>query len=285
MNASFQKNIVITGVSTGIGEGCARIFAARGYRVFGSLRKASDAQTLQQELGDQFVPLIFDVTDPEGLAKAVETVNEAVSGRGIDGLINNAGIAVSGPLLHISRERMQQQLAVNVMGVLAVTQAFAPLLGARANHPMAPGRILNVSSVGGKIAMPFTGAYAASKFGLEGMTHALRRELALYGIKVVIIAPGAVKTAIWNKTALAGKFEETDYVPAIEKFEALAEQEKSNALTSEQLGGKMLRIFEKPRPRTRYLLASNGALLKVLTYLVPENILDKIVQKQFGLKS
>src|ERR1700710_2550746 len=177
MKGHPMKSIVVTGSATGIGWGIAKVLIQKGFRVFGSVRKAADGERLAKEFGQNFVPVLFDVTDEAAVAKAADQVAAALNGETLAGLVNNAGIAVAGPLLYLKLDEFRQQIAVNLTGQLIVTQAFAPLLGVDRSRKGAPGRIVMISSVGGKNANPFLGPYNASKFGLEGMSEALRREL------------------------------------------------------------------------------------------------------------
>jgi hypothetical protein len=172
-----MKSVIVTGVSTGIGWGCVKVLIESGFRVFGSVRKQADAERLTKEFGPNFTPLIFDVTDKAAVAKAAKEVEAALGGETLAGLVNNAGVAVLGPLMSLRIEEFEHQLAVNLTGPLIVTQAFKGLLGVDRSRRGAPGRIVMISSVGGKNAMPFLGPYCASKFGLEGMSESLRREL------------------------------------------------------------------------------------------------------------
>src|SRR5271154_2499731 len=165
-----MKSVVVTGVSTGIGWGCVKVLIAGGFRVFGSVRKEAAADRLSKEFGSNFTPLIFDVTDEAAVAAGARQVEAALGGETLTGLVNNAGIAVVGPLIDLRIEEFERQLAVNLTGPLIVTQAFAPLLGVAGLQRSAPGRIVMISSVGGKNAMPFLGPYCASKFGLEGLS-------------------------------------------------------------------------------------------------------------------
>ena len=190
----MMKAIVITGVSTGIGYAATAVFIQRGYHVFGSVRKAADAKRLQAEMGAQFTPLLFDVTDKVGVQTAVSQVRAALGEKNLTALINNAGIVTPGPLMHMPSDSFRQQFQVNLFGLFDVTQAFLPLLGARKHNAGLPGRIINISSVSGKIAYPFMGAYAASKHALEAYSDSLRRELMLYGIDVILIQPGTTRT-------------------------------------------------------------------------------------------
>ncbi|MEL7044109.1 MAG: SDR family NAD(P)-dependent oxidoreductase, partial [Pseudomonadota bacterium] len=182
-----MRSVVVTGVSTGIGYAATEVLLARGFRVFGSVRNRADAERLQASFGDHFDPLIFDVTDADAIGEAAACVRGALRGETLGGLVNNAGIAVSGPLTEVPAQDFRRQLEVNLVGPFLVTQAFAPLLGADSSLRGAPGRIINISSVAGLRAMPFLGPYAASKFGLEGYSEALRREMLLFGIDVVVI--------------------------------------------------------------------------------------------------
>ena len=179
-----MKTVVVTGASTGIGWGCVKVLIAAGSRVFGSVRKQADGDRLSAAFGPNFTPLLFDVTDEAAVAAGARQVEAALGGETLSGLVNNAGIAVPGPLLHLKIDDFEHQLAVNVTGQLIVTQAFAPLLGVDRSRKGVPGRIVMISSVGGKNAMPFLGAYSASKFALEGMSESLRRELMPFGIDV-----------------------------------------------------------------------------------------------------
>src|SRR5690606_7879549 len=189
-----MKHILITGISSGIGYAAARDLISHGYHVFGSVRREEDAQRLRDELGPGVTPLLFDVTDHSAIESAVAQMTEALNGQNLTALVNNAGITTPGPLLHMSLHEFRQQFEVNLFGLLDVTQQVAPLLGARPDAPQLPGRIINIGSVSGKVAYPCMGAYAASKHALEALSDALRRELMLYGVDVILIEPGTVNT-------------------------------------------------------------------------------------------
>lgn len=173
------KDVVVTGVSTGIGLETTRLLISNGYRVFGSVRKQTDADRLQKEMGDRYVPLIMDVTDADAIQRASEKVGALLGSNRLAGLVNNAGIVVSGPLLHLKPSQFRRQLEANMIGPMMVTQAFAPLLGTDKKRTGPVGRIVNISSTVAKVVPPLLGAYAASKWGFEGMSEALRRELML----------------------------------------------------------------------------------------------------------
>src|ERR1043166_9486463 len=194
-----MKTVVVTGASTGIGWGSAKVLIKKGFKVFGSVRKEADGERLKKDFGANFTPLLFDITDAAAVKRGAKQVAAALGNETLSGLVNNAGIAVPGPLLFLDIDELLHQLEVNVIGQMIVTQAFAPLLGAGPSRQGKRGRIVMISSVGGRNASPFVGPYNASKFALEGLSEALRRELMIYGIDVIVVAPGAVATPIWDK--------------------------------------------------------------------------------------
>ena len=279
-----MKSIVITGVSTGIGYGAAKEFVGHGYRVFGSVRKGEDAQRLAREFGSGFVPLVFDVTDEEAVRAAAGEVGEALGGGLLSGLINNAGTAVGGPLALQPLGEVRTHFEVNVVGLISVTQAFLPLLGARRPRVGEPGRIVNVGSTGGKIASPFIGAYAGTKHAVEGISDALRRELLLYGIDVILIEPGAVRTEIWDKgAAQAGRYTDTDYAEPLERFRRYAEGLAKSGYSTEEFGRHVRKVFEKKRPRTRYAIVPGRFANFTLPRLLPDRWLDRLIARNVGL--
>jgi NAD(P)-dependent dehydrogenase (short-subunit alcohol dehydrogenase family) len=283
---AFMKHVLVTGVSTGIGNAAAQAFALKGYHVYGSVRRQVDADKLQQALGPKFSPLLFDVTDHLAIAEAVRKVEAEVGKEGLACLINNAGISTSGPLMLQPLNDIRHQFEVNVIGLFAVTQAFLPLLGAQQNARHPPGRIINISSVGGKIAAPFVGAYVGSKHAVEGMSHSLRRELQLYGIDVILVCPGSVKTAIWEKPSATGLgiFAGSDYAPAMAKFlKFFVEPAKKDGLSAEILGRRLVEIFEARKPKTRYTVVPKWFSGWALPRTLPDRILDRLIGKAVGL--
>jgi NAD(P)-dependent dehydrogenase (short-subunit alcohol dehydrogenase family) len=277
-----MRSVVITGVSTGIGAGTARVLASRGFRVFGSVRQPADAERLQRDLGGSFVPLYFDVTDRPAIDAAAAQVERALAGDTLVGLVNNAGVAVLGPLLHLPVAEFRRQLDVNLVGPLHVTQAFAPLLGARRPASGPRGRIVMMSSVGGRHASPFMGPYNTSKFGLEGLSEALRRELMVFGIDVIILAPGAVATPIWDKAdALDPEvFADTVYAPAI-RIAKGAIAEGRRGLPPEHVGEVVHWALTHPRPKTRYVVTPTR-LRQFLVNVLPARTLDRLVARRLG---
>ena len=201
--------------------------------------------------------------------------------------MNNAGIAVPGPLLHLPPADYRHQLEVNLIGPLLVTQAFAPLLGADPGRDGKPGRIVNISSVGGKIGVPFLGAYAASKHALEGMSETLRRELMLYGIDVIIIGPGSVATPIWDKAEADdfSRYRNTDYAEILDRFSKYFIAEGRQGFSPERIGATVLAALTLPRPRVRYAVVPHRFTNWTLPMLLPKRVLDKIISKRLGMTS
>jgi NAD(P)-dependent dehydrogenase (short-subunit alcohol dehydrogenase family) len=281
--AEAQKAVVVTGVSTGIGWGAAKVLTNAGFKVFGSVRKEADAKRLQSEFGANFVPLIFDVTDEKAAKAATATVRAGLGGRKLFGLVNNAGISVVGPLLHMPIDEFRKQLEVNLTGVVISTQAFAPLLGADDSLKGKPGRIVNISSVGGRNAIPFIVPYNVSKFGLEGLTEGLRRELMLFGIDVIAIAPGAVATAIWEKGEQIDvtPYAKTAFASALEKLRAYAAASGKRGLKPEYLGKKIMHALTTARPKVRYVVTPDPFQNWLLNTL-PKRVADRLVARQIG---
>ncbi len=277
--------VVVTGVSTGIGHAVAIDLAEHGYHVFGSVRKPEDAAPLQTELGASFTPLLFDVTDGEAVRRAAEQVAEVAGEIGLAGLVNNAGIAVGGPLLHLPVDELRLQLEVNVVGVLQVTQAFLPLLGAQRDPPFEAGRIVNISSVSGHIAYPFVGPYAASKHALEAMSDSLRRELMLYDIDVILIVSGAAATPIWEKTtsAQAEKYMGTEYAGALQKMLNSTSSLGTEGMAPQRVAFAVREALEVRKPKTRYLLSNSWLMGWMVPRWLPTRMYDRLLAQQLGL--
>lgn len=281
-----MQSIVVTGVSTGIGWGITKVLIQRGFRVFGSVRKTQDAERLSKEFGELFIPLLFDVTDETAVQAAAVQVHELLNGETLLGLVNNAGIAAPGPLLHLPTEEFRYQLEVNLVGVLIVTKAFASLLGTDRSLYGKPGRIINISSVSGKSAYPFVGAYAASKHGLEGFSETLRRELQLYGIDVIVIGPGPIATPIWNKAEQAdlSLYADTDYVESARRAQEYMIRSGKSGLPPEKVGEVVWHALTTRTPRVRYAVVGRDFLRRFVITLLPKRLIDRIVAKSLGLK-
>ncbi len=285
--SAASRSVVVTGASTGIGYASVEALVARGFHVFGSVRRGEDAERLAAAFGASVTPLRFDVTDAPAIAAAAEEVGEALGRSRLAGLVNNAGIAVPGPLLHLELDDFRRQIEINLTGQLAVTQAFAPLLGTDGSREGPPGRIVMMSSQSGKIGSPFLGAYAASKFGLEGLSQSLRRELMPFGIDVIVIGPGQVKTPIWDKAEAedVARYANTPYAAPLERLKAMAvESGRNEGLPVERLGELVARVLTDPRPRVRYAVPSSR-LQSWLAGVLPARALDRLMARRLGLTS
>jgi NAD(P)-dependent dehydrogenase (short-subunit alcohol dehydrogenase family) len=279
-----MRSVVITGASTGIGWATAKLLLDRGFRVFGSVRKPADADRLKAEFGANFTPLLFDVTDEAAVLAAARQVRAALGGETLTGLVNNAGIAVAGPVLELSADQFRRQMEVNVVGPIIATQAFGPLLGSDPSLKGPRGRIVMISSVGGKNGNPLMSAYCASKFAIEGLSESLRREMMLFGIDVIIVAPGAVKTPIW------GKAEEVDvtgyrnspFFPALEKIRTFMLQLGENGLPPETIAERIAEALTSASPKVRYQIAPDPVRQLIMTML-PKRMVDRIIAKRLGL--
>lgn len=280
-----DRHVVVTGVSTGIGLAIARVLVANDVHVFGSVRRAEDAERVRAGLGERFTPLVFDVTDPSAIRASVPAVVDALEGRTLFGLVNNAGIAVGGPLIHQPLDEVRRHLEVNVIGALATVQAFAPLLGADRMRSGGPGRIVQISSVAGRISAPFLGAYAASKRALEGMSESLRRELMLYGIDVIIVNPGSVATPIWDKAEAhdGSRYAGTNYEPLLTRFLAAALKRGRSGLPAEAIGRVVWTALSARSPRTSYAVVGRKLMNWTIPLTLPTRVLDRLIARRLGV--
>ncbi|TNE60273.1 MAG: SDR family oxidoreductase [Alphaproteobacteria bacterium] len=280
-----MAHVVVTGASTGIGQATVRQLIGAGYEVFGSVRRQEDADRLKAEFGAAFTPLLFDVTDRPAVDQAAQEVRARLTGKTLAGLVNNAGVAVVGPVLEIAPDEMRHQIEINVIGVLNTIQAFAPLLGTEPDLEGPKGKIINMSSVAGKRAMPFMAPYSVSKFSVEALSDSLRRELLLFGIDVIVIGPGAIKTPIWDKAeeidveAYAG----SPFYEALVKLRDNMLVMGRKGLPPEKVGDLVVTILQKDHPKTRYPIVPNYVADLLAPKFMPARMLDKIVGKALGL--
>jgi len=280
-----MKSIVVTGASTGIGWGCVKVLAGKGFHVYGSVRKQADADRLSNEFGAAFTPLLFDVTDEAAVHAAARDVGAKLNGETLAGLVNNAGIANPGPLLHVGIDSFRQQMEVNVTGQLIVTQAFAPLVGATPDAKgRQPGRICMMSSVGGKVGMPFVGPYNTSKFALEGLSESLRRELMIYGVDVIVIAPGAIATPIWDKADAidVSRYANTPFAKALNKVKGYMLEMGRKGFPPERIGEVVHTALTVANPKTRYI-ATPDPFGNWMSNNMPKRMVDNAIAKQLGL--
>ena len=280
-----MKKVVITGVSTGIGYSSAKILCDSGYRVFGSVRKQEDAEKVTSEFGANFTPLIFDVTDSKGIQENAQIVKaELIPGEALAGLVNNAGVAMGGPINLIDTDVFRKQFEVNFFGLIEVTKTFLPMLGAVKNS-MQQGKIINISSVSGRRAHPFVAPYTASKFAVEAFSDALRREMLLYGVDVILIEPGPIKTAIWDKVPDLdnNEFTGSDYEHSLRKFYKMFIEMGKKGFDADIIGNRVKEILQDPYPKTRHVITPNRFINFTLPGILPDRIFDKLVGKGLGL--
>jgi NAD(P)-dependent dehydrogenase (short-subunit alcohol dehydrogenase family) len=279
-----MKSVVITGVSTGIGWAAAKLLLARGFRVFGSVRKQADADRLKSEFGANFIPLLFDVTDEAAIRAAASAVRAALGGETLAGLVNNAGIVVAGPLFDLGADDFRRQMDVNVIGPIMVTQAFGPLLGADASLKGPRGRIVMISSVAGKAGNPLVSAYSTSKHAIEGLSESLRRELMLFGIDVIVIAPGPVKTPIFDKAEEVdiAAYAKSPFFPALQRIRRYMLQLAKTGLPPERIAEGILTALTSARPKVRYTITPTP-LEQIALSILPKRLIDKIIAKRLGL--
>ena len=279
-----MKSVVVTGASTGIGFACSKLLLARGFRVFGSVRNPLDAERLRTELGANFTPLLFDVTDEAAVKAASGEVRAALGGEALAGLVNNAGIAVAGPVTELPIAEFRRQMEVNVIGPVIATQAFAPLLGADPARSGAAGRIVMISSVAGRNGNPLMAPYSTSKHAVEGLSESLRRELMLFGIDVIIIAPGAVKTPIWAKAEEVdlSAYQSSPFFPALQRIRGFMLHLGKIGLPAETIAERVFEALTAPAPKVRYEIAPDP-LRQWITRLLPKRTVDRIIAKRLGL--
>lgn len=273
-----QKSVVITGASTGIGKACALWMDRAGWRVFAGVRKEADGEALSGEASERLVPVLVDVTDSASIAAMAEQVNAAVGDAGLDGLVNNAGMATGGVLEFVDLDELRRVLEVNVTGQVAVTQPLVPLLR------RARGRIVMMSSMAGFSATPLLGLYAASKHALEAITDSLRLELHPWGIHVSSIQPGTIATPIWGKaSALAQEIVPTLPSRALELYGPLVEAmlkslRKSNdaGIPADAVAEAVHHALTAPTPKTRYVVGQDANIRMWLERL-PDRWRDRVM--------
>ena len=278
-------SVVVTGSSSGIGYQTSKTLLASGYRVFGSVRTNEDANRVKMDLGENFIPLVFDVTDEQAVKDSVKKVSTLLGDQKLAGLINNAGIAVFGAVQNLTADEFKHQFDVNLLGVFHCTQAYMDLLGADKDRHGAPGKIINISSISGELAMPFMSAYNMSKFGLEGFSEALRRELMIFGIDVVVVAPGPIKTPIWTKVDKVGmlkRYDNSAYRKVSSKMVRFAEALEKKGVPSEVVARRILAILSSSKSKTRYRIDAQWVQNALLS-LLPKRTSDKMIAKQMSI--
>ncbi|HXV68698.1 MAG TPA: SDR family NAD(P)-dependent oxidoreductase [Nitrospira sp.] len=279
MSIGQGRAVVITGASTGIGAACALHLDRSGFQVFAGVRKLDDGTALRQRASERLIPLVLDVTDQDSIHKSQVMVSERVGKDGLFGLINNAGIAVVGPLEAVPISELRRQLEVNLIGQVAVIQAFLPLIR------QARGRIVNMGSIAGRAALPLMGPYAASKFALEAVTDALRLEVQQWGIRVSIVEPGAIATPIWEKSGKEARDLEaattaelrTLYGTVIAEVRKVVQQAAGRAIPSEIVAHAVEDALTASHPKTRYLVGADAKIRALMVKFLPDRVSDRLL--------
>ena len=279
-----QPSILVTGGSTGIGYATVECLAQDGCLVFAGVRREEDGDRLLATFGERVHPIRLDVTSAADIEEARVTVESRLSGGGLAGLINNAGIAIGGPLEYVSPDTLRKQLEVNVVGLHAVTSAFLGMI--RQGH----GRIVHIGSISGRIASPFIGPYAASKHAVEALTDSLRLELQPCGIHVSVIEPGQVRTPIWEKgVQLSGAIQGqippqgiSRYQSRLRAFRYLLEQAPRHAMEAREVAQAVRHALFAPEPRTRYVLGKDARIRLLLSRILPNRVMDALVARFFA---
>ncbi len=285
MTQPSSQFVVITGASTGIGAGCAIGCAQQGMTVFAGVRDLRAGEALQAKGGATIIPLQLDVTDGDSIKRAAEIVEQRVGAARLAGLVNNAGISIGSPLEVIPLAQLRKQLEVNVIGQIAVTQAFLPLLR------RARGRIVNMGSIAGRGTIPMMGPYSASKFALEALTDALRLELYPWGIDVSIIEPGAIATPIWEKSLSTASDIEKEvadggkqlYETAARQVKEMVQEASQRAIPVDAVVQAVLHALTARRPKTRYLVGTDAKIRAIMAKWLPDRMQDWILKKLLKL--
>jgi NAD(P)-dependent dehydrogenase (short-subunit alcohol dehydrogenase family) len=274
----MKRSLLITGTSSGIGRSSALALAASGWRVFAGVRKPADGKSLRDEAEGELVPLELDVARQDSVTEAIAQLGAATGGR-LHGLVNNAGVYMPGPLELMSQAEIQQSIAVNVTGLLLVTRACLPMLRA------VRGRVINISSISGLVALPGISVYTGSKHAVEAITSSLRVELLPFGVKVIAIEPGSIKTPIWAKGAARDAELANDpasseirelYRPLLKLLQKL--NAKPGGLPPEAVAKAVSDALEAPRPKNRYLVGRDAKALALLERL-PDALRDRAIAR------
>jgi len=279
-----MTTIVVTGASKGIGRATALLLDKQGFTVLAGVRSQADGDQLRQAASSRLQPVIVDITNPAQVAQLAETVRQVVGQNGLDGLVNNAGIAVAAPLEFLPMDEFRRQIEVNLTGHLMVIQALLPCIR------QAKGRIINISSIGGRLAGPMLGPYHASKFALEGLNDTLRQELAPWGIKVVSIEPGAIATPIWETgTTTADRIltqmpalAQTYYGKGMAGARAFAGRATKTGLPAERVAEVIAEALTSSKPRTRYPVGTDAKVGTRFISFLPDNLRDWMLARRRG---
>lgn len=281
----MTRNVVITGASRGIGRACALELDRLGFRVFAGVRTMADAVALKQKASSSLTPILIDITDQQSIQSASDVVYSATTETGLNGLVNNAGIAVAGPLEFMPIDELRRQFEVNVIGQIAVTQSFLPLLR------KGTGRIVNIGSMEGLMAMPFVGPYCSSKFAMEALTDSLRMELKPWSISVSIVEPSIVRTQVLENSIKAAEdivqaMPERAYdlyAPSIHAARELADKIVKSAMPPDEVIKAIIHALTAKKAKTRYIVGRQAKLAAIAGRLLPDRLRDLYLCREMGL--
>lgn len=281
MNSAGRRSVVITGAATGIGAACARRLAEAGWRVFAGVLDERQAERTRRDFPPEIIPVVFDITDPAAISGAQQEIERLLEGQPLGGLVNNAGVAITGPVECVPIDSLRRQFEVNLIGQVAVTQAFLPQLRA------SQGRLVNIASLAARVPTPLMGPYCASKNAMMAISDAMRQELRLSGIHVSCVEPAVIDTPILHSASRNGEALYVTYsAEARERYRPLAEPAR-------RFNRKMARLAVSPdvvaeavahaltarRPRTRYVVGGGKWGLLLLTQL-PDRLRDWFVARR-----
>ena len=282
---SHRRAVLVTGASSGIGKACVLHLSGAGFEVFAGVRRAEDADRAVAEGHGRVTPLLLDVTDEGGVRSARDAVRRSLVDRGLWGLVNNAGVAVGGPLEFVTRDELRYQLEVNTVATVALAQAFLPLLR------RTRGRIVNVGSVSGRVSAPFLGPYAASKFALRALGDALRLELRPWGVHVALVEPGPVRTPIWSKSLEGSERTENRapdmlldvYGPVLARLRRRLEETGGRGMPASAVAAAVAHALTSDRPRAHYRIGRSAWAQVWLSSLLPTRLRDRAIARSIGL--
>ena len=282
-----MRSVLITGVSTGIGKAIAEELLNTDFIVIGSVRNLSDAKDLKDRYKENFFPVKFDVTKKDEIQAAKIEIEKILSENSsyLSCVINNAGIAIGGPIRYLDVDLFRKQFEVNLFGLIQVTQTFLNLMIDSNNYKM-KNKIINIGSISGKRSYPFVGPYTASKHALEGLSDALRRELLIHDIDVVLIQPGPIRTPIWDKVPKIedNPFLKTEYEIPLRKFnKGYLKAIKSDGYFPDVIGKKVVKIMQTNKPKSRYVITPKIFKNYYIPGFLPDRYVDRLIGKMLGL--
>jgi NAD(P)-dependent dehydrogenase (short-subunit alcohol dehydrogenase family) len=285
MTGNASGAVVVTGASTGIGRATALLLDSKGYRVFAGVRKEADARELAKNGSDRLTPITVDVTEADQIASAREQVAEAVGDQGLAGLVNNAGVGGGGSIEFMPLDELRSTLEINLIGQVAVTQAFLPLIRRE------KGTIVFIASIGGRVASPFMSPYNTSKFAIEALGESLRHELRPWEIDVVVVEPGSIDTQIWTKGGEKAR-EQVDsmtederrlYGRQVERFREVIKETASRGISPDKVAEVVHKAIASDNPRHRYLVGTDAKIGARLKGTLPDRTFSKLAGRQMKM--